>query len=80
MKRKKLRTPPTESEGQMLALPYSIPAFAKVLGVRPSTVRKKLARREVSYFKVGRKVSIPASEATRLIAANMIPALPPERR
>jgi hypothetical protein len=79
MNKSKRRTSTSEPEATAQA-PYSIPGFAKALGVQPSTIRKKLARREVSYFKIGRKVSIPASEAARLIAANMIPALPSGRR
>jgi excisionase family DNA binding protein len=60
--------------------PYSIPGFAEVLGIRPSTVRKKLARREVTFFKIGRRTLIPFSEVARLIAANTIPALPVGQR
>ena len=40
---------------------------AKMLGYKPSTIRKKLLRREISYRKVGRIVVIPESEVERLL-------------
>ena len=45
-----------------------IPEFAKSVGYKPSTIRKKLLRREIAYHKVGRNIVIPESEVTRLLA------------
>ncbi len=40
---------------------------AALTGYRPSTIRKKILRREIGYHKVGRIVVIPASEVDRLL-------------
>jgi excisionase family DNA binding protein len=65
---------------ERLAPPYTIPGFAEAVGVRPSTVRKMLMKRQIAFFRIGRRVSIPASEATRMISENLVPALSPEPR
>jgi excisionase family DNA binding protein len=41
--------------------------FARATGYKVSTIRKKLFRREIAYFKVGRPILIPESEVTRLL-------------
>ena len=51
-----------ESERQ-----FRIDEFAKAVGYRPSTVRKKILRREISFHKVGRIITIPESEVHRLL-------------
>ncbi len=40
---------------------------ADLLGCKPGTVRKKVLRGEIGYFKIGRIVAIPQSEVTRLL-------------
>ena len=42
--------------------------FAKSVGYKASTIRKKLLRREISYHKIGRIIVIPESEVDRLLA------------
>ena len=42
--------------------------FAKQTGYEISTVRKKISRREVDYFKVGRIILIPEREVERLLS------------
>ena len=44
-------------------------------GWKPSTVRKKILRRELGYVKLGRSVRIPESELERLIINGFRPAL-----
>jgi len=44
-----------------------IPVFARRTGYEVSTIRKKLARREIAYYKVGRIIMIPESEVQRLL-------------
>ena len=44
-----------------------IQAFADATGYAPSTIRKKIFRKEISYFKVGRNIVIPQSEIVRLL-------------
>ena len=51
-----------ESERQL-----RIDEFAKAVGYRPSTVRKKIQRREIAFHKVGRIITIPESEVQRLL-------------
>lgn len=41
--------------------------FAERIGYKPSTIRKKLLRREIDYRKVGRIIVIPESEVARLL-------------
>ena len=40
---------------------------AHLLGYKTSTIRKKLSRGEIGYFKIGRIVAIPPSEVARLL-------------
>lgn len=47
--------------------------FAKRVGYKPSTIRKKLFKREIRYHKVGRIVCIPASEVGRLLGRAIEP-------
>lgn len=44
-----------------------IPEFAERVGYQPSTIRKKILRREIAYHKVGRIIAIPESEVNRLL-------------
>lgn len=44
-----------------------VPEFVSRTGLAPATVRKKIARREISYHKVGRCVVIPESEVVRVL-------------
>ena len=43
-----------------------VKAFADATGYKESTVRKKLQRREISFWKINRIILIPESEVTRL--------------
>ncbi|HBP90856.1 MAG TPA: hypothetical protein DD706_24580 [Nitrospiraceae bacterium] len=52
-----------------------ISEFAEQVGYQPSTIRKKILKREISYHKVGRIICIPEEEAERLLA-NYHPAIP----
>ena len=44
-----------------------IDEFAKAVGYRPSTIRKKVLKREIAFYKVGRIIAIPESEVARLL-------------
>ncbi len=44
-----------------------IAEFAECVGYKPSTIRKKLLRREIAYHKIGRIITIPESEVRRLL-------------
>ncbi len=52
----------------------SIPQFAEALGLKPSGIRRWVLLRKISYVKVGTRVRIPASEATRILQAGFVPA------
>ena len=41
--------------------------FAARVGYQPSTVRKKIHRREIAFHKVGRIILIPEHEVERLL-------------
>ena len=55
-----------------------IPEFAESVGYKPSTIRKKLLRREIAYHKIGRISVIPESEVDRLLA-DLRPRVPIQR-
>ncbi len=40
---------------------------ADLLGYKTATIRKKLLRGEIGFFKIGRIVAIPPSEVARLL-------------
>ena len=44
-----------------------ISEFAKLVGYQVSTIRKKIYKREIDSFKVGRLILIPRSEVGRLL-------------
>lgn len=56
----------------------SVLEFAERINVKPATVRRWLLLRKITSVKFGRAVRIPASEASRLIAEGLRPAI--ERR
>lgn len=41
--------------------------FAKRVGYKTSTIRKKLFNREIRFHKVGRIIAIPESEVQRIL-------------
>ena len=43
--------------------------FAHRSGYAIPTIRKKIARREIAYRKVGRMITIPESELTKLLGS-----------
>lgn len=47
--------------------------FAKRVGYKTSTIRKKLFQREIRYHKVGRIVCIPVSEVARMLGRAIEP-------
>jgi excisionase family DNA binding protein len=57
----------------------SIEEAARLLGIRPITVRTWAAARKIARVKLGRRVLIPCTEITRLIEQSTIPALPEHR-
>ena len=48
---------------------------AGLTGYSVATIRKKIARREVGYRKIGRIIAIPESELTRLLGAYRAPVV-----
>ena len=51
----------------MLEKHFRLDEVATITGYKPSTIRKKIVRRELSYRKVGRIISVPESEVRRLL-------------
>ena len=51
---------------------------ADLLGYKTATIRKKLLRGEIGYFKIARIVAIPQSEVTRLLGRFHPPIETPE--
>jgi excisionase family DNA binding protein len=47
---------------------YRVREIAERTGYSEATIRKKILRREVGYFKVGRLVLVPESEVERLLS------------
>jgi excisionase family DNA binding protein len=54
---------------------YRIKEVAERTGYAESTVRKKILRREIGFFKVGRLVLVPERELERLLS-EFRPAIP----
>ena len=54
----------------------SIDETARILGLRPVTIRAWAMRRKIARCKLGRRTLIPVQEVERLIAQNLIPATP----
>jgi excisionase family DNA binding protein len=53
---------------------YTIPEFARTLGIKDSTGRAWVLRRKVGYVKVGgRAVRIPESEVQRILSEGYVP-------
>jgi len=48
--------------------------FAAMTGVKPSTVRAWVFRREIEYIKIGRAVRFKRETARKLIDAGTVPA------
>ncbi|PSH04624.1 MAG: helix-turn-helix domain-containing protein [Acidobacteria bacterium] len=49
--------------------------FAEMTGMKPSTVRQKVWRREIEYVKIGRSVRFKPETAEKLIEQGTVPAL-----
>jgi excisionase family DNA binding protein len=47
---------------------------AKETGLKPPTIRKKIANREIDFVRFGRAVRIPAESVRKLIQENLVPA------
>jgi excisionase family DNA binding protein len=47
---------------------------AKEMGLKPPTIRKKIANREIDIVRFGRAVRIPEEAVRKLIAQNTVPA------
>lgn len=57
----------------------SITEAARLLGLRPPTIRRYVAVRKISSVRIGRRVLIPTEAIDRLISHGMIPAEPDQR-
>jgi len=53
----------------------NIEQFAAATGMKPSTVRQKVWRREIEYVKIGRSVRFKPTTADKLIEQCTVPAL-----
>ena len=53
----------------------TVQEFAVAVGLKPSTVRQKVWRREIDYVKIGRSVRFKAETAEKLIERGTVPAL-----
>ena len=49
---------------------YRVNEFAKLVGYKESTIRRKLYERTIAFKRVGRIIVIPESEARRLLQHN----------
>jgi excisionase family DNA binding protein len=49
---------------------------AQELGIKPKTLRDWLAKRRITYVKLGYIVRIDSAEIQRLITRSIVPALP----
>jgi excisionase family DNA binding protein len=52
----------------------TVEQFADAVGLRPSTVRQWVWRREVEFIRIGRAIRFRPETAERLIAAGTVPA------
>ncbi len=46
---------------------YRVDEFARLVGYKESTIRRKLYERAIAFKRVGRIIVIPASEVRRLL-------------
>ena len=53
--------------GAVIERHIRVQEFADRSGYAIPTIRKKIARREIAYRKVGRIITIPESELTRIL-------------
>ena len=53
----------------------NVEEFAAATGMKPSTVRQKVWRREIDYIKIGRSVRFKPDTAEKLIERGTVPAL-----
>ena len=53
----------------------SVDEAANELGIRPSTIRRRILERRIGYLKIGRSVLIPLTEIERLIKEGYRPPL-----
>jgi excisionase family DNA binding protein len=58
------------SEAQMLTLTQA----ARLLGLKPVTLRAWAARRRIAVHRLGRAIRISASEVERLLEESLVPA------
>jgi len=54
----------------------TVPEVATRLGLKESTVRRRILERRIDYVKNGRSVRIPLEAIERIIATGFRPALP----
>ncbi len=57
-----------------------IPEVAEQLTLRPVTIRAWLARRKLSFVRVGRSIRIPRSEVDRVLTEGTVPRREPRPR
>ena len=57
-----------------------IPEVAEQLSLRPVTIRAWLARRKLSFVRVGRSIRIPRSEVDRVLTEGTVPRREPRPR
>jgi excisionase family DNA binding protein len=55
---------------------WTVNRVAEETGMKPPTIRKKIAMREIEHVRIGRSVRVPEEAVRKLIAANTIPARP----
>ncbi|MGO9824294.1 MAG: helix-turn-helix domain-containing protein [Terriglobales bacterium] len=48
---------------------------AEHLGIRPQTVRVRIAQRKIPMVRIGRYVRVPVDAVNRFIEANTVPAV-----
>lgn len=53
----------------------TVDEFADAVGLKPSTVRQKVWRREVSFVRIGRAIRFKPETAEKLIEQGTVPAL-----
>jgi excisionase family DNA binding protein len=68
-----VQQPNTVFGGAIVAC-LTISEVAKETGLKPPTIRKKIANGEIDVVRFGRAVRIPEESVRKLIARNTIPA------
>jgi len=54
---------------------WTVEQFAAAVGLKPTTIRQKVWRRQIEFVRVGRAIRFRPQTAEKLIAEGTVPAL-----